>query len=155
MADTKTFKIENAQIIFRNFEGKEGPYNRAGARNFAVLIDDPAVAEAMAKDGWNVKFPEPKEEGDDPTPYISVEVSYKIKPPRVVMLTNGGKTRNNLGESEIEVLDWVDIAQVDLICNAYDWNVNGKTGVKAYLKTLFVTVEEDDLERKYAVNEEV
>jgi hypothetical protein len=31
----------------------------------------------------------------------------------------------------------------------YAWDVNGKTGVKAYLKTLFVTIDEDALELKY------
>ena len=39
---------------------------------------------------------------------------------------------------------------MDLILNPYEWAVNGKTGVKAYLKSIFVTIQEDELERKYA-----
>lgn len=152
MADNaNTFMIEGAQIIFRNFEGKEGQYNRKGDRNFAVIIPDEKTAKAMLKDNWNVKYLEPREEGDQPTPYISVAVNYKNRPPRVVMLTSNART--NLTEETVEVLDWANIAAADLICRAYEWDVNGKTGVKAYLQSLFVTIEEDFLERKYAANE--
>ena len=150
-AEIKQFMIEDAQIIFRNFAGKEGQYNRAGSRNFAVLIPDEKTAKQMLKDDWNVKYLEPREEGDEPIPYISVEVSYKNRPPRVVMITSNAKTA--LSEDAVEVLDYADIMKVDLICNAYDWTVNGKSGVKAYLKSMFVTIDEDYLERKYAAND--
>jgi len=148
--EAKTFMVEDAQIIFRNFSGKEGQYNREGDRNFAVVLE-PDAAEAMLKDGWNVKFLHPREEGDEPTPYIQVSVGYKVRPPRVVMMTS--RARTNLGELDVEVLDWADIEKADLIARAYDWTVNGKSGVKAYLQSLFVTIQEDELERKYAVNE--
>lgn len=146
----KTFMVEDAQLLFLNFSGKEGQYNREGDRNFAVILE-PDAAEAMLKDGWNVKFLNPSEEGDEPTPYIQVSVGYKIRPPRIVMMTS--RARTNLGEQDVEVLDWADIEKADLIARAYNWTVNGKSGVKAYLQSLFVTIREDELERKYAVNE--
>ena len=49
-----TVLMEGVRIIFRNFAGKEGQYNREGDRNFAVLLDEPTAA-AMAEDNWNVK----------------------------------------------------------------------------------------------------
>jgi len=139
--------IEGARIVFRNFAGEEGQYNRKGDRNFAVLLD-PDVAEEMAKDGWNIKTLRAREEDEEPQPYVQVSVSYKGRPPRIVMVTSKGRT--TIPEDQVEVLDWVDIANVDLILNPYQWAVSGKTGVKAYLKSMFVTIEEDELERKYS-----
>jgi hypothetical protein len=139
--------MENVRIIFRNFKGAEGQYNREGDRNFAVLLDDD-VAEAMAKDGWNVKWLKAREEGDSEQAYLAVSVNFKGRPPRAVMITSRGRTA--LHEDEIELLDWADIRTVDLIVRPYEWVVNGKTGIKAYLQSIFVTIEEDVLELKYA-----
>lgn len=148
----KTFMIEDARILFRNFSGREDKYNREGDRNFAVVLPVD-VAEQMLQDGWNVRYLEPREEGDEPTAYISVSVNFNNRPPRVVLLTS--TTRTQLDEKSVEVLDWSDIKTADLIARGYDWNVNGKSGTKAYLQSLFVTIEEDALERKYAVHGEI
>ena len=138
--------MEGVRIVFRNFAGKEGMYNREGDRNFAVLLDDD-VAQAMAADGWNVKYLKPREEGDDAQAYIQVSVNFKGRPPRIVIVTS--RNRTTLGEDEIETLDWVDIDNVDLIVRPYEWAVNGKTGIKAYLQSIYVTINEDPLELKY------
>lgn len=148
--EVTTFMVEDARIIFRNFAGREGPYNDAGVRSFAVVLND-KTADQMLKDGWNVKWPRPDDDGNIGDPFISVAVRFDIFPPRVVMMTS--KARTPLTEDTIEVLDWANIANVDLICRAYNWTVGDKGGIKAYLKSLFVTIEEDYLERKYAINE--
>jgi hypothetical protein len=151
MADqAKTFMVEDARIIFRNFAGKEGQYNREGDRNFAVVLPMD-IAVKMLEDGWNVRYLEAREEGDEPTPYISVAVNYNNRPPRVILLTSTSRTQ--LDEKSVEVLDWSDIKTADLIARGYDWVVNGKSGTKAYLQSLFVTIEEDALERKYAIHD--
>lgn len=142
-----TLLMEDARIVFRNFKGKEGQYNREGDRNFCVLLE-PDLAEQMAKDGWNVKTLKAREVDDDPQPYLQVSVGFKVRPPLIVMITSRGRT--TLSEDEIEVLDWVDIAEVDLIINPYEWSVSGKSGIKAYLKSLFVIIQEDELVLKYA-----
>lgn len=147
----KTFMIEGADIIFRNFSGKEGQYNREGDRNFAVIIPDEKTAQDLLSDGWNVKYLNPREEGDAPTPYVPVSVRFDVLPPRIVMITSMART--NVTENMVEVLDWANIENADIIVRAYEWEVNGKKGLKAYLKSLFVTIEEDYLERKYAVAE--
>ena len=144
-----TVLMEGVRIIFRNFSGKEGQFNREGDRNFAVLIDD-ATATAMAEDNWNIKWLQPRE-GDDeegtPQAYLPVSVNFKGRPPRIVLITSRGRT--NLDEDSVEMLDWADIINIDLIVRPYEWNVNGKTGIKAYLQSIYATIEEDALEQKY------
>lgn len=144
-----TVLMEGVKIIFRNFSGKEGQYNREGDRNFAVLLDE-AVATAMAEDNWNVKWLKPREDDEDDTrqAYLPVSVNFKGRPPRIVLITSRGRT--NLDESSVEMLDWADIVNVDLIVRPYEWTVNEKSGIKAYLQSIYVTIEEDALELKYS-----
>lgn len=138
--------LEDVTIAFRNFEGKEDTYNRAGDRNFAILLDEDRAAQ-MERDGWNVKYLKSRDEDEIPQAYIQVAVSYKARPPKIGMVTSNGLTY--LGENEVEMLDWVDIEVADVTLNPYEWAVNGKTGVKAYLQTLFIKIEEDYLQQKW------
>jgi hypothetical protein len=143
-----TVVLEDVQIIFRNFQGREGMYNREGDRNFAVVLPRD-VAEAMARDGWNVKLRKPLEEGEEGDPYVSVAVNFKGRPPIIKMITSKTRRTTDLDEDTVDVLDWVDIEQVDLIIRPYDWAVSGNTGRKAYLQALYVTIFEDPLQLKY------
>jgi hypothetical protein len=138
--------IENARIGFRNFTGKEGQFNPAGQRNFCVFLEDD-VAELFAADGWNIKHLKPKDPGDPPQAYLQVAVSYANYAPKITLITGTGK--NILDEDTVNILDWADIDNVDLIIRPYNWEVNQKKGVKAYLKTMYVTITEDEFADKY------
>src|SRR5690606_38467554 len=123
--------------------------NREGDRNFALVLEDPKVVEQLVRDGWNVKYLKPREVGDEPQPYLPVALNFKgPRPPKVFMITSRGKTA--LTEDMVMILDWADLANVDVIVRPYQWEVNGKTGVKAYLQTIFATIQEDELEQKYS-----
>lgn len=142
----RSVSIEDAHICFRNFSGKEGDFNPAGMRNFCVLLPDD-LAEQMKMDGWNVKYLKPRDEGDLPQPYLQITVSYKNTPPKIVLVTSRGKSV--LDERSVDTLDWAEIETVDLVFTPYHWEVNGRSGVKAYLKTLYATIAEDEFEKKY------
>lgn len=146
MPKDNTVVLEDVRIIFRNFAGREGMYNREGDRNFAVLLPKD-VAEDMVREGWNVKLLRAREEGEEDQPYISVTVSFKGRPPIIKMITS--RNTVELDEESVETLDNVDIAQVDLIIRPYDWSVSGNTGRKAYLQSMYVTIIEDPLALKY------
>lgn len=147
MGSDGTITFDDAKLLFRNFAGAEGPYNREGDRNFNVVIPED-LAPVLLADGWNVKTLDPREDGGVPTKCMKVSVSFKGRPPHIMLITSKGRTP--IGVNEIEMLDWIDIARVDLIVRPYHWAVRGSTGISAYLKTMFVTMEEDELMQRYA-----
>lgn len=138
--------VENARLIFKNFAGEESKFNRAGNRNFCVILDGDS-AEDLRQMGWNVKTLRPREDEDEPTYYLQVTVAFGNFPPKVIMIS--GKTKTVLDEESIATLDYAEIANVDLIIRPYHWEVNGKEGIKAYLKTMYVTIEQDVFAGKY------
>lgn len=141
--------LEDVRVIFRNFSGREGMYNQEGDRNFAVELPRD-VAEQMAADGWNIKLRKAREEDEEDQPYISVAVEYrKGRPPTIKMISSQTKRSTLLDESTVDILDLVDIAQADLIISPHEWSVGGRSGVKAYLQSLYITIIENPLELKY------
>ena len=149
--------IKDARLVFRNFSGKEGTFNAEGQRNFCVLLTE-EMADDLKRRGWNVRFLKPREEGDLPQPYVQISVKYRgrdgkmLRPPRVVLITSkdGKDRRTELGEGEVSLLDWADIRHVDLMINPRPWtNAAGAGGIKAYLYSIYVTINQDELEEKY------
>ena len=140
--------IEDANIIFRNFSGDESKFNRAGDRNFHVVIDDPDFADELTKLGWNVKEHLPKDKDDEPYYTVKCTVSYKLRPPKICLYS--GRRRTNLDEDTIEELDYVDIVTCDLELNGSRWEVNGNVGIKAYVSELHVTMNQSAFDDKYS-----
>lgn len=154
MADVLKFMdVEGRAIRFRNFAGKQGQYNTEGDRNFCLLLT-PEDADEMQREGYNVRYLRPRDETEEPQPYIQIKVAYKnrngksTRPPKIIQITKNGKT--TLTEETVSNLDWADIEKADISINPYSYNnVSGRSGVKAYLRTMYVTIAEDDFEDRY------
>lgn len=150
-------EINDARIIFRNFEGRGDKFNTEGKRNFAVIIPNQEIADALMNDvneygvGWNVKIKDAREEGEDDFRYLKVKVQFTNRGPAVYLKT-GGKL-NRLDEESIGILDNIDIASVDMDIRPYDEVINGKPFRAAYLQSMCVTQNIDRFASRYAEEE--
>ena len=144
-------QINDARIMFRNFRGEGDKFNREGDRNFVLIIPNEEIADALSKEGWNVKIKDPREEGDTPFMYLPVKVKFNDRGPQVYLIT--GERHNRLDENSVAILDDIDILSVNLDIRPYDWEVNGKTGRTAYLQAIEVFQEIDRFAARYAEEE--
>lgn len=146
-----TLIMENAKIRFRNFAGRPDEYTREGDRSFALLIEDEDLANKLREDGWNVKMRLPKEEGAEPWYYLKVKVNFNGVPPKIIEVTS--RNRVPLNEDTVGILDTAELKSVDVEVSPYHWEVSGRSGITAYLKTMYATIEEDPFAAKYDITE--
>lgn len=135
--------IENARIIYRNFSGKETRYNPEGRRNFSVILEE-EIAIPLQEDGWNIKPLKKRDESEPQRYHLPVAVVFGQYPPKMVLVQ--GKKKTTITDQTVSMLDWADLENVDLIIRPRQW----ERGIKAYLKCGYFTIEENELDRKYA-----
>jgi len=143
--------IENAVIIWRNFSGAAKQFTPEGKRTFNIALNEDIFAQLLAE-GFNVKRKPAKVDGDDDLLVLEVEARYSpnSRPPQVVMISPTRNSRTQLDQATVGALDFAVISSADVVINAYHWEANGNSGVKAYLEQAFITIEENSFEAKYA-----
>lgn len=140
--------IDGRQIIFKNFEGRGDKFNREGDRNFSLRIDDENTADALVKEGWNVRIKEGRDEDEGPFMRLPIKVKFTNYGPNVYLRT--GDRVNELNEESIACLDNIEIDSVSMDIRPYDWDVNGRTGRTAYLQSMEVVQRIDRFAARYA-----
>ena len=145
----ENIKIENARIVFRNLSGKPDKFNpQGGKRSFSVVIEDPEFANELKREGWNIKQFNPSPDSDEePAHFINVKVSYNNIPPHIYLCTSKNKTL--LNEDTVGQLDYAEISNVDIVITPYQYEMSSRSGISAYVKTMYVTVVEDEFASKY------
>lgn len=146
-APKNIMQIDDARIIFKNFEGRGDKFNREGDRNFSLLIEDPNTAEAMKREGWNVKIKEGRDPDEGPFMRLPVKVKFTDYGPTVYLNSAGNVVK--LNEESIGCLDNIEIETVNMDIRPYDWEVNGKTGRTAYLQSMEVIQRIDRFAARY------
>ena len=147
MAQTNTVTLNNVGIIFPNFAGRSDQYNKTGIRNFSVTISND-TAEAMLADGFNVKFPKPNPEIDPdddrrlPTLNITVSKDHDIIPYGIRIFLVDGENEQRVDNTNLDMLDGLDIDYANVKFSVYDWSVNGTSGRKPYLQSLQIFLKD-------------
>lgn len=148
MANVNNINIEGANIIWKNFSGERDRYN-PGKRGFSVVIDDTVMADELKQEGWNVKE-RPLQEGADPSEQewtLPVKLNMN-RYTQVWLIVGNHKTL--LNEDTVAQLDVVDITDCDLSIRPYEWEMSGRTGITAYVDSMYVTIRENKFAEKYA-----
>lgn len=147
-------EIEGAKFAYKpNFSGRKSDTNPQGFRGFTIILDE-ETGRRLEEDGWKIKWkPIPRNtwvEGDPLTATLEVKVRMDEDAPypaEVYLIDNGRKHR--LYEDEVHILDEASFETIDMIIRPYQWEMNGKGGVKAYLKTLYAAGIKNTITAKY------
>lgn len=148
MANVNNINIEGANIIWKNFSGERDRFN-PGKRGFSVVIDDTVMADELKQEGWNVKK-RPLQEGADPSEQewtLPVKLNMN-RYTQIWLIVGNHKTL--LNEDTVAQLDVVDITDCDLSIRPYEWEMSGRTGITAYVDSMYVTIRENKFAEKYA-----
>ena len=148
--------IGNARIIFRNFRGEASTFNAAGNRNFCLLVSKDQ-AYALQEEGWKVKWPKVNSQDDEGRdPYIPVTVRFfsqngdrDWRDPKIFVRNSEKEEWVEYNEKMVANLDHAEIDHLDIVVRPREWEMNGKRGVKAYLKSMYVTLLQDEFYGKY------
>ena len=148
MSNVNNINIEGATIIWKNFSGERDRFN-PGKRGFSVLIDDAVMADELRQEGWNIKE-RPLQEGADPSEQewtLPVKLNMN-RYTQVWLIVGNHKTL--LDENTVAQLDVVDFVDCDISIRPYEWEMSGRTGITAYVDSMYVTIRENKFAEKYA-----
>lgn len=148
MANVNNINIEGAMIIWKNFSGERDKFN-PGKRGFSVVIDDTVMADELRQEGWNVKDRPLQEGADDSEQEWTLPVKLNMNRYTQVWLIVGNH-KTLLDEDTVSQLDVVDIVNCDISIRPYEWEMNGRTGITAYVDSMYVTIRENKFADKYA-----
>lgn len=138
-----TYKVDHAEILFRNFAGAEGRYNAKGKRNFNLKLDNDS-AKMLEEDGFNVRYLQPREEGDEPLPILKVNVNMESNRPPLVEYKNDHGIKK-LDENTIIKLDDADFKELHIEFSPY----HREDTTTAWANKIQAVVEEDEFESRF------
>ena len=132
--------FDHARLINKNFSGRRF----RGSRTCCIVIDNPELAQDMMRDGWNVKSIPPRNEGEEVTYFLPVDVRYEKFPPRVYAVRRDeGETL--LTEETVGSLDDARIDFVDAVIRPREYkDDNGVDRIKAYASVMHVVLKDED-----------
>lgn len=156
---SKALFFEDVRILsggFRNFSRRKDRFGN-DKMNFNFEVDSD-TAKKLRKDGFNVREISGREDGDDSTQFIKVNVNFDSQygGPEVEMITKNSAGRNvgkvKLDKDTIAALDDAIIISADIWVNPYKSEPAKYSSL--YLERMEVFVEESVMDAKYSIDSE-
>lgn len=147
--------ITDREVRSRNFGGEEKKdrvtgrtVNSPGYRNF-LLFPPEEIAEELKDRGCEIKYTKVQNENDVPMPYVSITVSYYLKPVECHMYSNGVDTP--LDENRIRMLNDVDIKNMCIVLDLgkEKTHLNGVKYVPLYAQEIYTEIVPSYIAEKY------
>lgn len=147
--------IVDREVRARNFAGKEKKdpvtgrtVNSEGYRNFLLFIPEDIAEELKAK-GCEVKYTKVKDPNDEPMPYVSITVSYYIRPVEACLISNNNPTM--LDEAHMYTLDNVDFKNVciEVEFGREKTHLNGAKYIPIFLQKIYAQIVPSYFNEKY------
>lgn len=147
--------ITDREVRSRNFGGEEKKdkitgrtVNSPGYRNFLLFVSE-EIAEELKERGCEVKYTKVQDPNDIPLPYVSITISYYLKPVEAYMISNGNATP--LDETHLSVLNSVDISNMclELECGKEKIHNNGVRYIPLYAQKIWTEVVPSYFAEKY------
>lgn len=124
----RLYNVPGSNIIFRNFRGKPKQFTREGDRSFCLIIPNRLFRDQLAARGCNIKKLKDKD-------IEFVNVAVRVTP----------------SENVDDIWTILDVGEFDkafLEFTFYEYNINGKTGTRIYLKNARFYINGFDTERE-------
>lgn len=142
--------VENAEIEYPQFSGEKTPNNTDGKRGFNLIIRDPEKAQEFANDGWLIKHHDPRDGDNDEYDYLPVAIRFDKYPPNIYKVNPDMPEPVLLNEDGVSLLPEYTKAylNIDVVISPSFWNVSGKSGIKAYVKTMYLRIVDGEYPAK-------
>ena len=147
--------IVNDEVRSRNFGGEERKdrvtgrtVNSQGRRNFLLYITD-EMADELSGQGVEIKMTRPQNPNDIPRPYVSVTISYYLKPVEAYIIANEQVT--SLDEGHIYQLNDVDIKNMcmEIEFGKEKAHLNGDKYVPLFAQRIWVEIVPSYINSRY------
>lgn len=156
MNKSKEIVIRDAQVMYMKLSNTPDAFGKTD-RKFDVVLDED-LAESLTNDGWPVKIKNPKNPDYAPYKYMTCKMKFRDDSPNVRYDPHveviDGRTKTRMTAQTVGLLDSERIEKIDLVLSQYHWNnVNG-SGISAYVRSMYVTLDSDPLAAEYDFGDE-
>ena len=147
--------IVDREVRSRNFGGEERKdritgrtVNSPGYRNFLLFVSE-EMAEELKDHGCEIKYTKVQDPNDVAMPYVSIAVSYFLKPVEAYMISNNVMTP--LDEAHLYMLNSVDLKNmcIELEFGKEKVHNNGVHYIPLYAQKIWAEVVPNYFAEKY------